>query len=83
LLSIFVLDVEYGTIYTPDLAVKFIAPVVAAFSSNMNDILGMVKWVKTGVYTSKNTEKQNSLFNDLPTIEEGITRFCKDHGLLN
>jgi hypothetical protein len=60
-----------------------IAPVIATFNSNMKDMLEMVKWVNTGVYTSKNTTKQVKLFGDLPTIEEAVRRYCKDKNLIS
>jgi len=66
----------------PAFVVKVIGPVFAAFNSSMHDILEMVKWVNTGVYVSRNTEKQKKLFGDLPTIEEAVRRYCKDHNLL-
>jgi uncharacterized protein YbjT (DUF2867 family) len=66
----------------PAFVVKVIAPVLAAFNSNMHDMLEMVKWVNTGVYVSKNTERQKKLFGDLPTIEEAVSRYCKDNNLI-
>jgi uncharacterized protein YbjT (DUF2867 family) len=66
----------------PAFVVKVIAPIIAAFNSNMRDMLEMVKWVNTGVYVSKNTERQKKMFGDLPTIEEAVRRYCKDNGLI-
>ncbi|HUI30302.1 MAG TPA: NAD(P)H-binding protein [Candidatus Acidoferrales bacterium] len=66
----------------PSFVVKVIAPIIAALSSNMRDMLEMVKWVNTGVYVSKNTERQKQLFGDLPTIEEAVRRYCKDNDLI-
>jgi len=65
----------------PGFVLKLMAP-VAAFNSNMHDMMEMVKWVKTGVYTSKNTERQKKLFGDLPTIEEAVKRYCIDKKLI-
>jgi len=66
----------------PAFVFKIIAPVFAAFSGNMKDMVEMVKWVGTGEYVSMNPEKQKQLFGDLPTIEEAITRYCKDKKLI-
>ncbi|AYB33533.1 SDR family oxidoreductase [Chryseolinea soli] len=66
----------------PAFVIKAIAPIFAMFSHNMKDMLEMVKWVNTGVYVSRNTERQKKLFGDLPTIEEAITRYCRDRHLI-
>lgn len=67
----------------PSFVFKTIAPIFAKFSSNMHDMLEMVKWVNTGVYISKNTERQKKLFGDLPTIQEAVARYCKDKNLIS
>lgn len=67
----------------PSFVFKTIAPIFAKFSSNMHDMLEMVKWVNTGVYVSKNTERQKKLFGDLPTIQEAVARYCKDKNLIS
>jgi uncharacterized protein YbjT (DUF2867 family) len=66
----------------PPFVLKIVAPVLAAFNAGMKDMYEMVKWVNTGVYVSKNTTRQQKLFGDLPTIEEAVTRFCKDKKLI-
>jgi isocitrate dehydrogenase len=66
----------------PSFVLKVIAPVVVLFSHNMKDMYEMIKWVGTGVYVSKNTERQKQLFGDLPTIEEGLRRYSKDNKLI-
>jgi hypothetical protein len=48
----------------------------------MKDMLEMSNWVSTGAYVSKDTARQKRLFGDLPTIEEAITRYCKDKKLI-
>jgi uncharacterized protein YbjT (DUF2867 family) len=65
----------------PSFVIKVIAPIMAIFIGFIRDMLEMVKWVNTGVYVSKNTEKQLKLFGDLPTIEEAVGRFVKDNNL--
>ncbi len=67
----------------PSFVMNIIAPLFALFSSNMHDMYAMVKWVKTGVYISRNTEKQMRLFGDLPTVEEAARRYCQDNNLTN
>lgn len=66
----------------PPFVIKVMAPVMAAFSSTIGDMYKMVKWVNTGAYISKSTEKQKRLFGDLPTPEEAVRRFCKDNKLI-
>ena len=63
----------------PSFVVKAFAPIIAAFNSNMRDMLEMVRWVNAGIYVSKNTERQKKLFDDLPTIEEAVRRYCRDN----
>jgi uncharacterized protein YbjT (DUF2867 family) len=66
----------------PAFVFKLVAPMFGAFSHKIKDLLEMYKWVNTGVYISKDTAKQKRLFDDLPTIEEAITRYCKDKKLI-
>lgn len=54
----------------------------ALFNSGLKDMIEMVKWVNTGVYVSKDTEKQKRLFSDLPSIEEAVKRYCTDKNLI-
>jgi hypothetical protein len=42
----------------------------------------MIKWIDTGIYISKNTQKQKELFGDLPTVEESVKQYCRDRGLI-
>lgn len=66
----------------PPFLVKVMFPILAKFNSGLDDMLQMLKWVKTGNYISKNPLRQKELFGDLPTIEEGVTRYCKDRNLV-
>lgn len=66
----------------PSFALKFIMPIAARFSDNMHDIHEMIKWVETGVYVSKDTQRQKELFRDLPTVEDAVRRYCKDRNLI-
>lgn len=67
----------------PSFLLKFILPVVAKFNSRMQDLMEAMKWVKSGAYVSKNTQRQKELFGHLPTIEEAVTRYCKDRKLIH
>jgi uncharacterized protein YbjT (DUF2867 family) len=66
----------------PSFALKFILPIAAGLSDNMHDINEMIKWVATGAYVSKNPQRQKELFGDLPSVEEAVTRYCKDRKLI-
>jgi uncharacterized protein YbjT (DUF2867 family) len=66
----------------PGFAVKFVMPVLGMFNHSVKDMNSMVKWIKTGVYKSKNTQKQKELFSDLPTVEEAVRRYCIDKKLI-
>ena len=65
----------------PSFVLKVTGPVFSLFNEFIKDMYEMIKWVNTGVYVSKNTERQKQLFNDLPTIEEAVSRYCKDRNL--
>jgi len=66
----------------PSFVVNIIAPIAAKLSSKMHDMLEMLKWINTGAYVSRNTEKQRRLFGDLPTIEEAVRRYATDNNLI-
>jgi uncharacterized protein YbjT (DUF2867 family) len=66
----------------PDFAVHFVLPVIGMFNPGVKDMHSMIKWIKTGVYKSKNTQKQKELFSDLPTVEEAVKRYCRDKKLV-
>ncbi|MDB5284269.1 MAG: family oxidoreductase [Bacteroidota bacterium] len=66
----------------PSFLFKIMAPIASVFSEGMKDMVEMIKWINTGEYISRNTEKQKQLFGDLPTIEEAVRRYCKDKGLI-
>ncbi|HMD67987.1 MAG TPA: NmrA family NAD(P)-binding protein [Chitinivibrionales bacterium] len=66
----------------PSFIVNVVLPFVGTFSGGVKDMTAMVKWMGSGEYTSKNTQRQKELFGDLPTIEEAVRRYCKDRKLL-
>jgi uncharacterized protein YbjT (DUF2867 family) len=66
----------------PPFIAKIVLPLMGLFLPFAKDMRAMMSWVETGAYVSKNTERQKSLFDDLPTIEEAVRRYCGDRGLL-
>jgi len=66
----------------PGFAVNFALPLIGIFNPGIKDLHSMLKWIKTGVYKSKNTQKQKELFSDLPTVDEAVRRYCRDMKLV-
>lgn len=66
----------------PPFALKYILPVIAKFSDNIDDMYQMIKWINTGVYISKNPQRQEELFGELPTVEESVEQYCRDRKLM-
>ena len=66
----------------PAFVTNVILPTVGLFNAGVKDMIAMIRWMKTGIYTSKNTRRQKELFSDLPTVEEAVRRYCKDRKLI-
>jgi uncharacterized protein YbjT (DUF2867 family) len=66
----------------PGFVVNFVLPAAGLFNPGARDMHAMIKWIKTGVYKSSNTQKQKELFSDLPTVEEAVRRYCRDNELI-
>lgn len=66
----------------PPFALKYILPLIARFSENIKDMYEMIRWIDTGVYISKNPQRQKELFGELPTVEESVAQYCRDKGLI-
>jgi len=66
----------------PTFVLKFILPIIAKFNDNIYDMCQMIRWIDTGVYISKNPQRQKELFGDLPTVEESVRQYCLDRGLI-
>jgi uncharacterized protein YbjT (DUF2867 family) len=66
----------------PSLAVNVILPIVGLFKESIRDLFAMIKWIRLGVYTSKDMEPQRQLFGELPTVEEAVRRYCADRKLV-
>jgi uncharacterized protein YbjT (DUF2867 family) len=59
-----------------------VAPLVARFAPALRDMLAVLSWIRKGGYVSRDTQKQKDLFGEPPTIEEAVTRYCQDKGLV-
>jgi uncharacterized protein YbjT (DUF2867 family) len=66
----------------PGFVVNIVLPFLGIFNSGARDMHSMIKWISTGIYCSKNTQKQKDLFSDLPTVEEAVKRYCSDKKLI-
>jgi len=66
----------------PGFVVNIALPVIGIFNPGIRDMHSMLKWIRTGVYKSKNTQKQKELFSDLPTVEEAVKRYCIANNLI-
>lgn len=66
----------------PSFVLNFILPIIGKFNDNIYDMRQMIKWIDTGVYISKNPQRQKELFGDLPTVEESVSQYCRDRGLI-
>ncbi|MFW0718379.1 SDR family oxidoreductase [Pedobacter sp. N23S346] len=66
----------------PSFILKVIFPVISLFSGNIRDMYEMIKWINTGVYVSRNPQRQKKLFGELPTVEESVSHYCRDRGLI-
>jgi uncharacterized protein YbjT (DUF2867 family) len=66
----------------PPFVTAVVLPLLSLFGGGFKDMQEMISWIKEGDYTSKNPRKQKELFNDLPTVEEAVRRYCVDHKLV-
>ncbi len=66
----------------PSFAVNVIMPFLGIFKENIRDMVSMIRWVKKGMYTSKNPQLQKELFGELPSIDEAVLRYCQDKKLI-
>ena len=62
-------------------AVFAIAPLIAPFMPRLRANLGVTAWLRKGGYVSRDPQKQKDLFGELPTIEEAVTRYCRDKSI--
>jgi uncharacterized protein YbjT (DUF2867 family) len=66
----------------PLFVVKYVLPFIGRFSENIKDMYEMIRWIDTGVYISKNPQRQKELFGELPTVEKSVAQYCRDKGLI-
>jgi uncharacterized protein YbjT (DUF2867 family) len=66
----------------PPFVTTVILPLIGLFARGPKEMHEMMKWIRDGGYTSKNSHEQKELFGDLPTIEEAVRRYCKDRNLV-
>jgi uncharacterized protein YbjT (DUF2867 family) len=60
-----------------------ILPLVARFVPPLlRDQIAVLAWLRKGGYVSHERQKQKDLFGELPTIEDSVTRYCRDKGLV-
>jgi uncharacterized protein YbjT (DUF2867 family) len=57
-------------------------PLVGLVMPRLRDQLAVMKWLRKGGYVSRDPQKQKRLFGELPSIEETVTRYCRDKGLV-
>jgi uncharacterized protein YbjT (DUF2867 family) len=57
-------------------------PLVATLVPSLRDSYAVLKWIRKGGYVSRDTQKQRNLFGEAPTIEDAVSRYCRDKGLL-
>lgn len=56
-------------------------PLIAWFVPRIKDQVAVLKWIRKGGYISHERQKQRDLFGELPTIEDSVTRYCRDKRL--
>jgi uncharacterized protein YbjT (DUF2867 family) len=66
----------------PGFAVNVVLPILGLFQERVRDLTAMIKWIRLGLYVSKNTERQRLLFGDLPSVDEAARRYCADRNLV-
>ena len=65
---------------------SFIVPIlrlVASFVPRLRDQVKLLMWIRNGGCVShEDRQKQKDLFGELPTIEDSVTRYCRDRDLI-
>jgi len=62
--------------------VTLLMPLIAKTIPSLRDGVAVLTWLKKGGYISQDRQRQAQWFGKLPTIEESVTRYCQDRGLL-
>ena len=58
-------------------------PLIARLVPSLRDGIHVLSWIRKGGYISHDRQTQKQLFGEPPTIEDSVTRYCRDRGLLN
>ena len=64
----------------PRLLLPFL-PLVTLFVPTLRDQLAVMRWLRKGGYVSREPQTQLRLFGDLPSIDEAVSRYCRDKRL--
>jgi uncharacterized protein YbjT (DUF2867 family) len=59
-----------------------VLPLLARLLPSLRDSYAVLKWIRKGGYDSRDTQKQKDLFGEPPTIEDAVSRYCADKGLV-
>jgi uncharacterized protein YbjT (DUF2867 family) len=66
----------------PPVLRKVVFPALAVFAEFPRDMLAMIKWIEAGHYVSRDFATQREAFGPPPTIDDILTRYCAERGLL-
>ncbi len=56
-------------------------PLLALFVPSLRDGIAVLAWIRKGGYVSRDTQKQKDLFGEPPTIDDVVSRYCRDKDL--
>ena len=56
-------------------------PLAASFAPRLRDQLAVMRWLRRGGYISRDPLRQKTLFGELPSTEETVTRYARDKKL--
>jgi uncharacterized protein YbjT (DUF2867 family) len=59
-----------------------LTPLLALFSPSLRDGIAVLAWIRKGGYVSRDTQTQKQFFGEPPTIEDVVTHYCRDRGLI-
>lgn len=59
-----------------------LARLAAPFAPRLRANLAVMRWLRKGGYVSRDPQKQQALFGDLPSIEETVARYARDKALI-
>ena len=56
-------------------------PLLALFFPSLREGIAVLTWIRKGGYVSRDSQKQRALFGEPPTIDDVVSRYCRDKGL--